>query len=86
MRSNPRTQYTLRQIPPGVDQALRRKAREEGKSLNQTTIEVLAAGLALGDGGVAHRDLEFLCGTWVEDPLFEAAIKAQDQVDPGLWR
>lgn len=86
MRSKRTTQYTLRQVPDRVDRALRRRAREEGKSLNQTTIEVLAAGLALNEGEVAHRDLEFLCGTWVEDPAFEAAIKAQDQVDPALWQ
>jgi hypothetical protein len=78
MASAPKTQYTLRQIPPVVDEALRRRARVEGRSPNQTKLEVLAAGLALSEGGVAYRDLDFLRGTWVEDPAFEDAIKAQD--------
>ncbi|MCL4179915.1 MAG: hypothetical protein KJ072_19485 [Verrucomicrobia bacterium] len=80
------TQYTLRQIPRAVDECLRRKAREEGKSLNQTAVEVLIAGLALSGDGVVHRDLDFLVGTWIEDPAFDAAMQAQDQVDPLLWR
>jgi SOS-response transcriptional repressor LexA len=34
-------QYTLRNIPPQIDQALRRRALSERKSLNQVTIEAL---------------------------------------------
>ena len=35
------TQYTLRNIPPIVDRALRRRARLEHKSLNQVAIDSL---------------------------------------------
>ena len=86
MSSGGSTQYTVRRIPRAVDEGLRRKAREEGKSLNQTAVEVLIAGLALSGNGVVHRDLDFLVGTWVEDSAFDAAIQAQDQVDPKMWR
>ena len=36
-------QYTIRNIPDPLDAALRRSAREQGKSLNDVAIEALAA-------------------------------------------
>jgi hypothetical protein len=80
------SQYTLRQIPPGLDEALRRKSRREGKSLNQTALEVMKAGLAVNGESIVHRDLNFMAGSWVEDPCFDEAIRAQDVVDSNLWR
>jgi hypothetical protein len=32
-----------------------------------------------------HHDLDDLAGQWVEDPEFDAAVEAQDQVDESLW-
>ena len=80
-------QYTVRNIPAHVDRALRRKAREERKSLN----EVLRDALIREAGGIEpstrlHTDLDALAGTWIDDPGFEEAIRAQDQVDESLWR
>jgi hypothetical protein len=86
MRSKDKTQYTLRQIPPALDEALRRKSRRDGKSMNQTAIEVLEAGLGLSGDAVKHRDLDFMVGSWVEDPAFDESILSQDRVDPKLWR
>jgi hypothetical protein len=79
-------QYTIRNIPKSLDQALRKRAREEGKSLNEAVVEVLKKAL-LGSGGpVQHHDLDFMIGTWVEDPEFDKAIEAQDQIDPEMWK
>ncbi len=80
-------QYTVRDVPPEVDAALRRKARQEGKSLNRILREALEreAGLA-GAGEVTHHDLDHLAGRWEPDPEFDAAIAAQDHVDEDLWR
>ena len=86
MRAKAVVQYTLRQIPPAVDQALRRKSRRDGKSINQTAIDVLHTGLALNGDSLLHRDLDFMTGSWVEDAAFDEAIRSQDQVDPKLWR
>jgi hypothetical protein len=79
-------QYTLRQIPQALDEALRKKSRQDGKSLNQTAIEVLQTGLALHGNSIRHRDLDFMVGSWVEDASFDEAIRSQDRVDPKLWR
>ena len=86
MKAKAPVQYTLRQIPPVLDEALRRKSRRDGKSINQTAIEVLHTGLALNGDSVIHRDLDFMAGTWVEDASFDQAIRDQDRVDSKLWR
>ena len=86
MKAKTVVQYTLRQVPKALDEALRRKSRLDGKSINQTAIEVLETGLALNGDMVKHRDLDFMAGSWVEDPAFDEAIRAQDQVDTKLWK
>jgi hypothetical protein len=86
MKAKSPVQYTLRQIPPVLDEALRRKSRQDGKSINQTAIEVLRTGLALNGDSVIHRDLDFMAGSWVEDTAFDQAIHDQDRVDSKLWR
>jgi hypothetical protein len=77
----------VRAIPEHVDRALRRKAAAERKSLNAVLRDALIreAGAAEPSGRV-YGDLDTLAGTWVDDPGFEAAIQAQDQVDASLWR
>lgn len=42
-------QYTLRDIPQAVDSELRRRAKDEGKSLNTIAIEALIRGAGLGE-------------------------------------
>ena len=80
MKAKSTVSFTLREVPKALDEALRRKSQREGKSINQTLIEVLQNGLALSQGTVRHRDLDFMIGSWVEDPAFDEAIRAQDQV------
>ncbi|HEX4125175.1 MAG TPA: hypothetical protein VHY37_10655 [Tepidisphaeraceae bacterium] len=69
-----------------MDQTLRRKAKKEGRSLNEVAIEALARGVGLEMGPVKNHDLDFLFGTWVEDPEFDRAIEEQRQIDPDLWK
>jgi hypothetical protein len=79
-------QYTIRRVPPAVDQALRRRAQEEGKSLNMVAVEALVRGAGLGQDPVRRRDLGDIAGTWAEDPEFQAAVKEQHRIDRRLWR
>jgi plasmid stability protein len=80
-------QYTVRNIPEHVDRALRRKAREERKSLNEVLRQALIREAGAVEPSVRlHADLDTLAGTWVDDPGFDEAIRAQDQVDESLWR
>lgn len=36
--------------------------------------------------GGEHHDLDGLIGSWQEDPAFDAAIRAFEQVDEALWK
>jgi hypothetical protein len=79
-------QYTLRGIPPVLDEAIRERARAEGKSINEIAVAALADGVGLGAEEIARRDLSEIVGTWVEEAAVEAALSAQDRVDESLWR
>lgn len=79
-------QYTIRNVPDVLDEALRRSAREQGKSLNEVAIEALTRGAGLGEHRCRQRDLSDIAGSWRKDPAFEASVAAQDTIDPDLWR
>jgi Zn/Cd-binding protein ZinT len=79
-------QYTIRGIPASVDEALREKARSEGKSLNDATIEAIMDGVGLGDEQIVRRDLSDIAGTWKKDSAFDQVLKAQDVIDEMLWK
>jgi hypothetical protein len=81
-------QYTLRDIPKKVDQALRQKAKLEGRSLHEVAKEALALGagiVPIGQKPVKRRDLSDIAGTYVHDPGFEEAMREQDKIDPRDW-
>jgi plasmid stability protein len=78
-------QYTVRNISPELDRALRRRAQEEGKSLNTIALEALLAGSGAQVSPVRRRDLHDIAGTWVDDPEVDAALADQRRIDPELW-
>ncbi len=69
-----------------LDEAIRERAKAEGKSLNAVAVEALAEGVGLGDEAVVRRDLSDVAGAWKKDAAFEAALAAQDRVDAALWK
>lgn len=73
-------QYTIRNVPKKLDNALRKKAKAENRSLNETVLDVLQKGLG-EPVPVRHHDYDHLAGTWVEDPAFDEAMKFFDQID-----
>ena len=79
-------QYTIRNIPGTLDQALRKAAREGGKSLNEVTIEALARGAGVTTEHHRQRDLADIAGTWRKDPAFDSALAAQHTIDNEMWR
>jgi hypothetical protein len=79
-------QYTVREVPFHVDRALRRRASEEGKSLNRFLRETLAKEAGGMAGLVLHHDLDDLAGAWQDDPEFDRVIAEQDRVDEAMWR
>jgi len=79
-------QYTIRKVPCSLDEALRRAARERGKSLNEVAIEALARGAGVSGDRERQRDLADIAGTWRKDPAFDSALAAQDTIDEEMWR
>jgi hypothetical protein len=79
-------QYTIRNVPKILDEALRRTARERGKSLNEVAIEALARGAGIVQERRRQRDLGDIVGTWRKDAAFDSALAAQDTIDEEMWR
>jgi len=78
-------QYTIRNIPKGLDALLRRRAREEQKTLNQVALEGLLRAFGLAEEVESRRDLTDIAGTWDDDPAVEAALADQRAIDEDLW-
>jgi hypothetical protein len=79
-------QYTLRNIPAVLDEAIRRRAREEGKSLNEVAIEALMRALGLQGEPRRQRDLSGIAGSWQPDPDTDDALEEQRCIDAELWQ
>lgn len=78
-------QYTIRKVPNSLDAALRRRAREQGKSLNEVAIEALARGAGVTEEPSRQRDLHDIAGTWHSDQELDRALEEQDTIDKELW-
>lgn len=80
-------QYTIRNIPPALDQALRKRAKQTGKSFNQTVVETL--NLQTFGKPEPPRDsgnFDWLFGASTLDQSFDEAIAEQSAIDEKLWR
>lgn len=76
---------TIRNVPPGLAEALEREKRRRGKSLNQTVLDLLGQGL--GAQGTRSNGLGRLGGGWSEDEFrdFEKATAPFEAIDEELW-
>lgn len=79
-------QYTVRAVPKRVDDALRLRAKQEGKSLNDILVHSLASAAGVSETPLLNHDLDWLSGTWIPDPALEEALSEQRQIDPDAWR
>ncbi len=79
-------QYTIRNIPDHLDEALRSSAHKQGKSLNEVAVEALARGAGVNQRPTRQRDLGDMAGTWRKDSAFDNALAAQDTIDEAMWR
>jgi len=81
---------TLRNLPAGVAAKVRRRAEQQGLSLNRAVISVLAEALdAHGPaGGPPYHDLDDLAGSWSAEEAagFDRALTALRGIDAELWK
>jgi hypothetical protein len=80
------TQYTIRNVPKVVDRALRRRAERQARSLNDVAVEALARGAGVENEAMEHDDVDFLFGSWVDDPVVDRALADQRTIDKGIWK
>jgi len=81
---------TIRGIEPEVSERLKLAAAEQGKSVNQLTIEIIKESLGLKKEKKFSReydDLDDLFGRWSEDEFEEISSKiaSERQIDQNLW-
>ncbi len=81
-----RAQYTVRDVSPAVDRALRLRAKAGQRSLNAVAREALAVGAGVGVEPPRYDDLDRFFGSWVEDPAVERALREQRKIDRDLWK
>lgn len=79
-------QYTVRNIPPKVDKALRNRAKKQGKSFNQTVVDALKKAVGVDKDTKEYHDLDWFIGSGGISPEAEAAFKEQRVIDEELWR
>jgi len=79
-------QYTIRGLPARLDKLIRRRAKEEGKSLNTVAVEALMEAFGLQGVLPFRRDVGSLVGSWVEDPAVDEALGEQRVIDGEMWR
>ena len=80
-------QMTLRRIPDPVENALRKRAKERGISLNRLSVELLSQALGVDQPVPQKRDLSGLSGFWKQKEYeeFQENTKCFDSIDPEIW-
>ena len=78
-------QYTIRNIPPDLDKALKARAKRLGKSVNQVALEALANVV---EHPVKRRSLRDMPGAWSksEAERFDRFLKEHRSIDAELWK
>ena len=67
-----------------IEAAIERLPAAQVEALAVWLAEQRAKRAASGISG--SDDLESLAGSWVEDPAFDSAVLAFEQVDEAMWR
>lgn len=83
MQAKASIQYTVRGVPPEIDEVLRKKAGQRKQSLNQVILNELAA---VTIGKPRRADFSQFVGAWIPDPGFDEIISSQRQIDWEKWK
>jgi len=82
---------TIRGVEPEVAEKLKLTAAEQGKSINQFTLDIIKESLGLKKEKKYSReydDLDDLFGRWSDDEFNEiqAKLNQERHIDPELWK
>ena len=84
-------QLTIRGVDEKLHNTLRRKADQQGMSMNRYVLYLIKESVGLANGTLlpeqAFDDLDALAGTWTQADFaeFEASLNEQRQIDEALW-
>ena len=78
-------QYTIRNVPAAIDRALKARAKQLGKSVNELALEALAK--SVGEP-VRRRNLRDMPGAWSrrEASAFDRFLDDHRRIDEELWK
>jgi len=79
-------QYTIRNIPPVVDQVIRKRAKQTGKSFNQTVVDLLSLQTFGTTKPKVDKNFDWLFGQNTIDENFDEILREQRKVDEKLWQ
>ena len=79
-------QYTIRKIPLKVDEALRSRAKRQGKRLNETLLDSLKTSSGMSGKAKTRRNLDWFFGSGGISKEEEQAFKDQRTIERGAWR
>ena len=79
-------QYTIRNIPPEVDQVIRKRAAQQGTSFNQTVVDLLSLQVLGTTKPKADKNFDWLFKQNTLDNSFDSAISELSQIDTALWQ
>ena len=78
-------QYTIRNISPELDRALKARAKRLGQSVNDVALEALSQSVG---ATVRRRSLRDMPGAWSrrEAKVFDGVLEEQRTIDEDLWK
>ncbi len=78
-------QYTIRNISPQLDRAIKARAKKLGKSVNQVALELLAQGVGQP---IRQRSLRNMPGAWSaqEAAELDRFLDEHRRIDEELWK
>jgi len=79
-------QYTIRNVPTVVDKVIRKRAKQTGKSFNQTVVDMLSLQSVGTINPKENNNFDWLFGSLKLDDKFDQAIKDLSQIDKELWQ
>ena len=78
-------QYTIRNVPPEVDQVIRKRVKESGDSFNQTVVDLLTMQTFGSKTPPPEDNFDWFFGALTLDDGFDEAIKEMSRPDPEMW-
>ena len=79
---------TIRSIPDEVADFIAKRAANEGRSLNATTVSLLAEAAGFTTPTKKKRDLTWIAGTWTDEEKreFDEAVAETRKIDYEEWK